>query len=193
MAGSKNIQRRFKIVLALVIAVTIGIVLVTFMRNRNSTDENNIVLSGDQNQASISIGKVHHTATKAGKKEWSLVADSAHYMEKENKAIFENLEVVFYMADGKAVNLTADRGYLQTETNDIQVEGDVLVDNGTYRFETSSLNYFHQSRRLHTDDPVNVSGEWFTLSADAVSVDLNAQKSEFKGNVKGILSEDMLL
>jgi lipopolysaccharide export system protein LptC len=67
------------------------------------------------------------------------------------------------------------------------------VDNGTYRFETRSLNYFHQSRQLHTDDPVNVSGEWFTLSADALSVDLNAQKSEFKGNVKGILSEDMLL
>jgi len=193
LAGSKNIQRRFKIVLALVIAVTIGIVLVTFMRNRNNTGGNDTVLSDDQTQASISIGKVHHTATKEGKKEWSLVADSAHYLEKENKALFENLEVVFYMDDGKEVSLTADRGYLQTETNDIQVEGDVLVDNGTYRFETRSLDYFHQSRRLHTDDPVNVSGEWFTLSADAVSVDLNTQKSEFKGNVKGILSEDMLL
>ena len=193
MAGSKNIQRRFKIVLALVIAVTIGIVLVTFMRNQNNTDENDTVLSDDQNQASISIGKVHHTATKEGKKEWSLVADSAHYLEKENKALVENLKVIFYMEDGKEVSLTADHGYLQTETNDIQVEGDVLVDNGTYRFETSALNYFHQSRRLHTDAPVKVSGEWFTLSADAVSVDLNAEKSEFKGNVKGILSENMLL
>jgi len=193
LAGSKNIQRPFKIVLVLVIAVTIGLVLATFMRNRNNTDESDPVLSSDQNKASISIGKVHHTATKAGKKEWSLVADSAHYMDTENKAIFENLEVVFFMEDGKEVNLTANRGYLQTATNDIQVEGDVLVDNGTYRFETNSLNYFHQSRQLHSDDPVNVSGEWFTLSADAVSIDLDAEKSEFKGNVKGVLSEDMLL
>jgi LPS export ABC transporter protein LptC len=193
LVGSKNIQRRFKIVLVLVIVVTIGIVLLTFMRYRNNAADSETELSDSQNQASISIGKVHHTATKNGKKEWSLVADSAHYLEKENKALFKNLEVVFYMDDGRQVSLTADRGYLQTESNDIQVEGDVLVDNGTYRFETRSLNYFHQSRRMHTDDPVTVSGEWFTLSADTLSVDLNAQQAEFKGDVKGVLSEDILL
>ena len=193
MAGSKHIQRRLKIGLALVIAVTIGIVLVTFMRFRNHTAGTDAALPDDQKRASISIGKVHHTATRDGKKEWSLVADSAHYLENENKALFENLLVVFYMDDGSEVSLTADRGYLRTDSNDIQVEGHVLVNNGMYRFETRSLEYFHQSRRLHTDDPVTVSGDWFTLSADAVSVDLNQQQSEFKGNVKGVLSEDMLL
>ena len=87
----------------------------------------------------------------------------------------------------------ADRGYLQTESNDIQVEGDVLVKNGTYRIETRALNYNHKLRRLHTDDRVKVSGEGLSLSADAASVDLNTRKSEFKGNVKGVLSEGMLL
>ena len=193
MAGTKNNQRRFKIILVLVIALTIGIVLATFMRYRNDVDNSENVFSDDQSQASISIGKVHHTATKNGKKEWSLVADSAHYLEKENKVLFKNMKVLFYMDDGSEVSLTADRGYLLTESNDIQVEGDVLVNNGTYRFETRSLNYFHQSRILQTSDPVNVSGEWFTLSADAVSVDLNAQQSDFKGNVKGVLSEGILL
>ena len=193
MAGSKNIQRRLKILLALVIAITIAIVLVTFMRLRNNADDSEPNLADDQNQASISIGKVHHTATRDGRKEWSLVADSAHYLDKENKVFFKKLEAIFFLDDGSEVSLSADRGYLQTESKDIQVEGDVLVDNGTYRFETSSLNYYHQSRRLRTDDPVKVSGEWFTLKADAVSVDLNAQQSEFTGNVKGVLSENMLL
>ena len=193
MAGSKNIQRRLKILLALVIAITIAIVLVTFMRLRNNADDSEPNLADDQNQASISIGKVHHTATRDGRKEWSLVADSAHYLDKENKVLFKKLEAIFFLDDGSEVSLSADRGYLQTESKDIQVEGDVLVDNGTYRFETSSLNYYHQSRRLRTDDPVKVSGEWFTLKADAVSVDLNAQQSEFTGNVKGVLSENMLL
>ena len=193
MAVSQKTQRRFKFVLLLTIAVTIGAVLATFMRFRHTADEGEAILSDEQNKASISIGKVHHTATKDGKKEWSLVADSAHYLENENKALFEKLEVVFYMDDGSEVNLTADRGYLRTDSNDIRVEGNVLVDNGTYRFETRSLEYFHQSRRLYTEDPVTVSGDWFTLSADALSVDLNAQLSEFKGNVKGVLSEDILL
>lgn len=175
------------------IGVTIAIVLVAFLRYRDNADNSEPLLSDDQDKASISIGKVHHTATRDGKKEWSLVADSAHYMEKENRALFKNLEVVFYMDNGSDVSLTADRGYLQTESNDIQVDGNVLVNNGTYRFETRSLTYFHKSRRLHTDDQVKVSSDWFTLYADAVSVDLNAQKSEFKGNVKGVLSEDILL
>lgn len=175
------------------IAVTIGIVLASFFRYRNNTENREPALADDKNNASISIGKVHHTATKNGKKEWSLVADSAHYIEKENRAIFEDLEVVFYMDDGGEVNLTADRGYLQTESNDIKVEGNVLVDNGIYRIETMALNYNHELRRLHTNDRVKVSGESFSLSADAVEVDLNTQKSEFNGNVKGILSEGMLL
>jgi lipopolysaccharide export system protein LptC len=193
LASPRNNQRRLKIVLIFVIGVTIGIVVVTFLRYRNKADNSEPLLSKDQDKASISIGKVHHTATRDGKKEWSLVADSAHYMEKENRALFKNLEVVFYMDDGSEVSLTADRGYLQTESNDIQVEGNVQVNNGTYRFETRSLNYYHKSRFLRTNDQVNVSGAWFTLSADAVSVDLNEQRSEFKGNVKGVISEDILL
>ena len=175
------------------IAVTIGIVLASFFRYRNDTENSDPTLADDKNNASISIGKVHHTATKNGKKEWRLVADSAHYIEKENRAIFENLEVVFYIDDGGEVNLTADRGYLQTETNDIKVEGNVLVDNGSYRVETMALNYNHELRRLHTNERVKVSGQMFSLSADAVEMDLNTQKSEFNGNVKGIFSEGMLL
>ena len=190
LVRSKNRQRNLKIVLVLVIAVTIGIVLVTFLRYRNNADNSAPLLSDDQNQASISIGKVHHTATKDGKKEWSLVADSARYMEEEKRALFENIEVVYYMDDGSEVSLTADRGYLQTDSNDIQVEGNVLVNNGTYQIETRALNYNHASRRLHTDNRVKVSGDWFNLSADAVAVDLNTRQAEFQGNVKGVLSED---
>jgi len=193
LASSSNKQRRLKLVLILVIAVTIGIVLASFLRYRNDTKNSVPALSDDRKNASISIGKVHHTATKNGKKEWSLVADSAHYIEKENRALFENLEVVFYMDGGDEVRLSADRGYLQTESNDIQVEGDVIVKNETYRIETRALNYNHKLRRLHTDDRVKVSGERLSLSADAASVDLNTRKSEFKGNVKGVLSEGMLL
>ena len=193
MASTNKKQRRLKIVLIVVIVVTIGIVLATFVRFRNNADTSDPLLSDDQNKASISIGKVHQTATKDGAKEWSLVADSAHYIEKENRALFENLEVVFFMEDGSEVTMTADRGYLQTDSNDIQVECNVQVDYGTYHIETMALDYNHKSRSLHTDDRVKVSGELFTLTAEALSVDLNTQKSEFLGNVKGVLSEGIVL
>ena len=193
MASTNKKQRRLKIVLIVVIVVTIGIVLATFVRFRNNADTSDPLLSDDQNKASISICKIHQTATKDGAKEWSLIADSANYIEKENRALFENLEVVFFMEDGSDVTMTADRGYLQTDSNDIQVEGNVQVDYGTYNIETMALDYNHKSRSLHTDDRVKVSGELFTLTADALSVDLNTKKSEFFGNVKGVLSEGIVL
>lgn len=164
-----------------------------FLRYRNSTGDNTSFLTGDRSNASLSIGKVHHTATRDGKKEWTLVADSAHYMESENRALFENLTVAFFMEDGSEVDLTAERGYLQTDSNDIRVEGNVRVNNGVYWLETESLDYSHALRRLYTDDHVKVSGEWFSLNADGVSVDMHTQQSEFQGNVKGVLSEDILL
>lgn len=193
MVSSQSSRRRLKIVLVLVMVATIGVVLGVFIRYRDNSGGIQPLLSDDYSKASVSIGKVHHTATRDGQTEWRLVADSAHYMRAENRALFKNLAVVFYMEDGSEVNLTAERGYLQTETNDIQVEGNVKVNNGPYWLETDDLKYSHTSRRLHTNEPVRLSGEWFNLSADAMSMDLNTQQSEFQGNVKGILSEDILL
>ena len=193
MAIINKKQRHLKIALIVIIVITIGIVLAAFLRFQKNGDTSDPLLSDDHKKASISIGKVHQTATKDGAKQWSLVADSAHYIEKENRALFENLEVVFFMEDGSEATMTADRGYLQTDSNDIQVEGNVQVDYGTYHIETMALDYNHESRFLHTDDQVKVSGEFFTLTADAVSVDLNTQKSDFFGNVKGVFSEGIVL
>ncbi len=189
MASFKKKQRHLKIALILAIIITIGIVLGTFVRYRKDKDNSEPLLSADQSKANISLGKVHQTATRNGAKEWSLVADAAHYIEKEKRALFDNIEVVFFMEDGSEVKLTADRGFLHTDSNNITAEGNVLVDNGTYRIETESLNYDHGLRVLHTDDRVKVSGEMFSLSGDTVSVDLNTRKSDFQGNIKGVLSE----
>jgi len=189
LASFKKKQRHLKIALILAIVITIGIVLGTFVRYRKDKDHSEPLLSADQSKANISLGKVHHTATRNGVKEWSLVADAAHYIDKEKRALFDNIEVVFFMEDGSEVKLTADRGFLHTESNNIAAEGNILVDNGTYRIETESLNYDHGLRVLHTDDRVKVSGEMFSLSGDTVSVDLNTRKSDFQGNIKGVLSE----
>jgi len=189
LASFKKKQRHLKIALILAIIITIGIVLGTFVRYRKDKDNNEPLLSADQSKANISLGKVHQTATRNGVKEWRLVADAAHYIEKEKRALFDNIEVVFFMEDGSEVKLTADHGFLNTDSNNITAEGNVRVDNGTYRIETESLNYDHGLRVLHTDDRVKVSGEMFSLSGDTVSVDLNTRKSDFQGNIKGVLSE----
>ena len=113
--------------------------------------------------------------------------------KKKNRAVFDNLQVVFFTEKGEEVRLTADRGHLKTNSNDIKVYGNVKADNGRFTIETESLSYRHASRVLFTDQPVKVSGDLFTLTADSVALDLNTEKSEFAGNVTGVLSEDVSL
>ena len=182
-------KRLLKFALTLAIVATVAVVVATFVKDRQGDESSAPLLTEDQNKASISLGKVHHTATKDGRKEWSLTADSAHYIESESRAMFDNLKVVFFMEDGTEVRMSADRGSVQTDAKNIKVAGNVKVDNGAYRMETSALEYDHQARRLYTDQPVRVSGATFTLSADEVWVDLESRQSEFKGNVRGNLSE----
>ena len=190
---SNNKQRNVKLALFLTIAVSIGIVLTVFIGYRRDRDANEAILNTEQNNASISIGKVHQTATRDGVKEWSLTADAAHYIENENRALFDNLKVIFYTKEGDEVHLTADRGHMKTDSKDIEVHGNVIADNGRFTIETESLSYRHASRILSTDQPVKVSGDLFSLTANAASLDLNSQKSDFVGSVKGILSEDVSL
>ncbi|MCG6910781.1 MAG: LPS export ABC transporter periplasmic protein LptC [Deltaproteobacteria bacterium] len=189
MVGINKQKRLLKFALILAIAITIATVVTIFVRYRRHTKGGEETLHGDRGKATISIGKVHHTATRDGVREWTLTADSADYMDSENQAFLNNLEVVFYMKDGDAITVHADRGYLKTDTKDIKVEGNVVVDNGVYRLETSTLSYNHTARRLYTHQAVKVWGDMFTLSADNVSVDLKSRRSEFLGNVRGVLSE----
>jgi LPS export ABC transporter protein LptC len=140
--------------------------------------------------AKLSLGKIQQTATRDGKTEWRLDAISARYLEDDRQVQLDELVVTFFMDSGQEVQLSATDGVLNTETNDIEVSGEVKISNREYTLKTTRLQYQHENRVIFSTAPVvihrRVGGQ---LSADALHLDLEANKLLLKGNVRGEFPE----
>ena len=138
---------------------------------------------------SISIGTVHHTATREGVTEWQLDAESAEYVPGKQEVLFKKVSAVFFVEKDRKVTLVADQGILKKDTNDIEVTGNVLVKDEVFQLKTSQLLYEHKSRIMASSSRVEVKSDTWDLEADSMKLDLNTRKTRFEGKVKGIYSE----
>ena len=180
--------KKLSIILLILILLSCGTVIAVFMGYRQVSEAPEKLLSSIKDGANLSLGKIRQTATRDGKKEWSLDANSAHYIENENKAVLKELSITYFLSDERRIYLNADHGILDTNTNDIEFSGNVVVKNEDYQLRTERLNYRHEQRLIFTDDPVQISGEAANLKGDTLRYDLNAGKVVLTGNVAAALN-----
>ena len=100
---------------------------------------------------------------------------------------------IFFLKDNSEVTLSADRGILKTESNDIAVSGNVVLDNKEYKLLTEKLNYTHARRVLYSSAPVIISGTSAQLAADSISFDLNSNKITMEGSVEATIAKNFKL
>jgi len=186
-------SRKLKFFLISIIIISLGIIIEVFLAYRGVLDKSAGLKSAMQSAAKMSLGKVHHIATRDGVIEWSLDAGSARLLDQKKQLILDDLSIVFYMKDGKEAYLTAKKGFLHTDSNDIEVTGNVVVRNNNYVLKTEKLNYEHTRRILFSNVYVGISSDSAKLKADSIYFDLNTKKIMLEGNVKGIFSENINL
>ena len=173
-----------------VILVTVGTVVSVFIGYQKVSNVPDLLLDSIKDGANLSLGKIRQTATRDGIKEWSLEAGSALYIENEKKAVLKNLFITYFLKDRSEVYIEAEQGILQTDTNDIEVSGNVVVRNESYQLKTRRLTYEHERRLIISNDPVHISGDDVELSAATLKYDLNANKIVLRGNVEAAISRD---
>jgi len=189
LSGSKKNKKLRFIVLA-VILVTVGTVVSVFIGYQKVSNVPDLLLDSIKDGANLSLGKIKQTATRDGIKEWSLEAGSALYIENEKKAVLKNLFITYYLKDRSEVYIEAEQGILQTDTNDIEVSGNVVIRNDSYQLKTRRLTYEHEQRLIISNDPVHITGDDVELSAATLKYDLNANKIVLRGNVEAAISRD---
>jgi len=182
--------KKLSIILLIVILLAIGTVVTVFIGYRQVSNAPELLLSSIKDGANLSLGKIRQTATRDGKKEWSLEAGSASYIENENKAVLKDLFITYYLKDNKEVYLNADQGILNTETNDIEFSGNVVVRNEEYKLKTEKLNYQHERRFISSDVPVHILGDDADVTANSLTYDLNTNKIVLTGNVVATISRN---
>jgi LPS export ABC transporter protein LptC len=184
---------KIKILLLAIILITIGGVIGIYIGFRQDSKIAEPVPESIEPDATLSIGKIQQTATRKGKKEWCLEANSAHYIDKTNQMVLRDLSVIFFLEDNSEVTLAADRGVLQTDSNDIAVSGNVVLNNKEYKLLTEKLNYVHDRRVLYSDAPVIITGASTRLAADSISLDLNSNKIIMDGRVEATIAKKIKL
>ncbi len=186
--------RKLKLLLGAVILVTFGIVISVFIGYRRLLNQHAELISViERSKANISIGEIHHTATRNGKKEWTLNAVSARVMGDQKQTIVEKPSVVFFLNDGGKVYLTAKQGIIETASNNMTAKGNVVVKNGQYTLKTENLYYHHKKRVLVAKAPVKITGEMFDLKSNFMVYNLKTKKTRFRGKVRGTINEAMSL
>lgn len=189
----RNKTKNISLILLAIIIVTVGTIVAVFIGYRQISNTPELVIASIKEGVNLSIGKIHQTATRDGRKEWSLEASSADYLESDKKVILKELVVTFFLENGSEIHLQADRGTLQTDTNDIEFSGHVVVKNNDYRLQTERLNYQHHPRIIFSNAPVHISSDSAELSADSISYDLNDNKIVLSGKVETTIMERFAL
>jgi LPS export ABC transporter protein LptC len=186
-------NKKLKFFLVVIIFLSLCVISAVFIGYRLILNKEDKFISSLHSKANISIDQVYQTATRDGIKEWSLEAKSAYYIDATKQANLQDVIVTFFLKDEEKVYLTADQGILKTDSNDIEVTGDVIVRNETYTLKTKKLNYEYTKRIIFSKVPVEIVADSLNLAADSMSFDLNTKKTVLEGNVKGSFNENIML
>jgi LPS export ABC transporter protein LptC len=183
-------RRKVTIILVAFSLITTGIIAGIFIKNRYLNQDPVKLITSIQQNASLAIGNVHQVSTRDGIKEWILDARSAHVVDESKQLMLEDITVVYFVNNGKEVQLRASRGILKTETKDIEVTGQVVLTYSNYTLETEQMNYDHGHRMLFSSAPVKITGDVINLTADSMKYDLTANQTWFQRNVEVLLREN---
>jgi len=193
MATEYKKPKKIKIFLLATIFIALSGIIGIYIGFQQDSKVSESIPESVEPDATLSIGKIHQTATRKGKKEWSLEANSARYVDKTSQMVLKDLMVTFFLDDKSEITLAADKGILNTDSNDIEVSGNVVVKNKEYKLLTERLNYAHDKRVLYSTAPVTISGPSAHLAADTISFDLNTKKVTLEGSVETTLDNNFTL
>ncbi|MCD4812252.1 LPS export ABC transporter periplasmic protein LptC [bacterium] len=123
-------------------------------------------------------------STKLQTIEWEFVARSAQIFEKINLAKAQDVKVVYWRQEKIMSTLTAERGVIETGTNNMRAEKNVvMVSHEGIRLYTDQLYWDHEHEKIYTDLPVRVVRETSVLTGVGLRSDSELKHIEVLSDV----------
>ncbi len=132
------------------------------------------------------LDKVHYEQIdQDGRREWELFAKAAQYEKDNKKVALSSISVSFFSKEGAVYKLSADRGELCTETQDVSLTGNVMAETAEgYSIRTDSIKYVARDRKVSTADPVSVKSKEMVMTGKGMVIDLEEEKLYILQEVK---------
>ena len=120
-------------------------------------EQPNVHLKNGGAEPSLLFEGFHMTSTQRDEREWDLYARAAQVFERENIARAQDIKVIYWRKGQAVSTLTAQRGFLRTDTRFIRAEKDVvMVSEEGAILHTEVLQWDNAKGRIFTDAPVTV-------------------------------------
>jgi len=183
----KTNRRRTLLIAILFLAVlSLTTIFVIGMRK----DPGKALLKIMSDRVDLQVRDVHYTEVGDSGMKWEITADAARYQKKENLALFDKLEIKLFMKDGMTFVMTGDHGRLNTESRDMEIEGNVgIVSENGDRFATDRLRYRNADKVIETDRPVVMENETVRVSGVGMVVTLEGKKVTILSQVRARMAE----
>jgi LPS export ABC transporter protein LptC len=173
--------KRRTVLIGVILLVVLSVVATLAVSLYRSPEKALLKIMSDR--VDLQVKNVHYTEVGDSGMTWEIRADTARYLKKENSALFEKVSVRLVMKDGRVYRMNGDRGRLNTESRDMEIEGNVgIVSENGDRFATDRLLYRNAGNQIETDRPVTmengsirVSGVGMVFSLDGKKITLLSQ------------------
>ena len=142
-------------------------------------------------KAALKLNVLKQISKKNGIKEWELKAACATLLKDEDKAVLNDVSIIFFTKNDKKVHLTSEKGFLNTKTHDMTFTDNVVVTYETYVLRTDKLHYNKKEHIISSDTHVKLEKENSVIEADSMTTRLNDNMTILKGHVKGNFSENL--
>lgn len=181
-----NRRRTLLIAILLVAVLSVAAIFVIGMRK----EPGKALLKIMSDRVDLQVRDVHYTEVGDSGMKWEITADAARYQKKENLAFFDKLEIKLVMKDGMTFVMTGDHGRLNTESRDMEIEGNVgIVSENGDRFATDRLRYRNVDKVIETDRPVVMENEMVRVSGVGMVVTLEGKKVSILSQVRARMAE----
>jgi LPS export ABC transporter protein LptC len=174
------------------IIVTLTVLLSAAIMIGSRRDPGKALLNIMSDRVDLQVRNVHYTEVGESGMKWEITADTARYQKRDNMAFFDKVTVRLVTKDGKTFVMTGDRGRFNTESRDIEIEGNVgIVSENGDRFATERLQYRNADKVMKTDRPVTMENRSVRVSGVGMIFSLDGQKLTILSQVRAISAEGM--
>jgi len=115
---------------------------------------------------------------------WELVAKEAHFFDATQLVSLKEVLLTLDSPPNNSYRIKGNEGDYCRKSEEIVLKGNVVGNSSNgYQIETSQLTYKQKEELVVTDKPVRMSGPFFKVEGDGLSVDLRSSRFKVWKNV----------
>jgi len=183
-------SRKGKVIAVLVAAVVLIAAAIIVIGVKRTPEKALLKIMSDK--VDLQVRNIHYTEVGDTGMKWEVRADAARYQKQDNLAFFDKITVRLVMKDGRNLVITGDRGRIKTDSQDMEIEGNVtIVSEEGDRFSTDRLYYRNAGKVIETDRPVLMENRYARVSGVGMVFPLEENRVSILSQVKSNFSEKM--